>query len=441
MARFSCSICILIKTIAPLFSLGSPPYVKPAGVWKGKSQSITEALTKLQQLGESFSLGFLEDIHKRTGCGLCRAISAALPREFWGTRHVPKGGGTKISVRLQEYEKIKVGPDRGMVMEILDEEDLTEPAHWRYSSHRMSYEALERMIHSHLVITELYLNGYCATYGPYKRPDVSKHHLVNGQNDLSCRFDIKGHFSALNIALKQCEAKHRSCRALVPQSEVPENMLLIDVGRKCLTSAPRQAHYFALSYVWGSTEMLQTTTENLTELMKPQSLVHCAGLIPEVIKDAVKVVEAMGGSYLWVDALCIVQNDSVTKHDQIQQMHKIYGQAVLTLIAMRGKDANSRLFDHGKVHYSRDLPGHNVLGEEILLGGEAIVGKTPRLSPLLMASYYNKRVGSSDNEYQRIRLISHLHIGLDLPGTYPFRSMPLFCSQQYLLPMFRDDMR
>jgi hypothetical protein len=50
----------------------------------------------------------------------------------------------------------------------------------------------------------------------------------------------------------------------------------------------------------------------------------------------------LGVQYLWVDSLCIMQ-DTVDKHDQIQQMDKIYQEALLCIVAAAGRDANAGL--------------------------------------------------------------------------------------------------
>jgi hypothetical protein len=50
----------------------------------------------------------------------------------------------------------------------------------------------------------------------------------------------------------------------------------------------------------------------------------------------------LGERYLWVDSLCIMQ-DTIDKHDQIQQMDRIYQEAVLCIVAAAGRDANAGL--------------------------------------------------------------------------------------------------
>jgi hypothetical protein len=51
----------------------------------------------------------------------------------------------------------------------------------------------------------------------------------------------------------------------------------------------------------------------------------------------------IGQRFLWVDALCIEQNNAALKHSQIMQMHIIYSHALLTIVALSGKNANAPL--------------------------------------------------------------------------------------------------
>jgi hypothetical protein len=50
------------------------------------------------------------------------------------------------------------------------------------------------------------------------------------------------------------------------------------------------------------------------------------------IADAVELTRQMGERYLWVDQLCIVQDELKMKDQQINSMDKIYRSAALTIV-------------------------------------------------------------------------------------------------------------
>ncbi|KAK1750900.1 heterokaryon incompatibility protein-domain-containing protein [Echria macrotheca] len=147
-----------------------------------------------------------------------------------------------------------------------------------------------------------------------------------------------------------CDENHPKCRdgalALSCSETASPPHLLIDTQRMCLCKADslETGSYLALSYVWGASTQLRASTENLAALMRQDSLVASehAAKIPQTIRDAMGLVRALGERYLWVDTLCIVQDDDTVRSAQIHAMASIYAGAVLTIVAAQGENA-----DHG----------------------------------------------------------------------------------------------
>lgn len=97
-----------------------------------------------------------------------------------------------------------------------------------------------------------------------------------------------------------------------------------------------------MSYVWGGAKTLKTEKESLNSLKEENSLEARRDEIPRTIRDTINLVDQLGIPYLWVDSLCIVQDDTESKHRQIQAMAGVYANAYVTIIAGNGWDA-----DHG----------------------------------------------------------------------------------------------
>ncbi|KAI0125095.1 heterokaryon incompatibility protein-domain-containing protein [Xylariales sp. AK1849] len=146
---------------------------------------------------------------------------------------------------------------------------------------------------------------------------------------------------------------------------------VIDVVEECLVPTKKSYQYMALSYVWGDTvASSQTTLSNLDNLQQSESMASTSSLvIPETIRHAMGLVNLLGYRYLWVDRFCICQDDAESKHTQINQMADIYENALLTIIAANGWDADHGLRGLKGVTQPRDLSPHLDMAEYAKLLG------------------------------------------------------------------------
>jgi hypothetical protein len=136
-----------------------------------------------------------------------------------------------------------------------------------------------------------------------------------------------------------CKKKHReNCEKEwwrdTPVGEVrPSSMRVVDVARMAIVPAPPSCRYAALSYVWGGTgERYWTTQANLKQRNMPGSL--DTSTLPNTISDTIQLVRQLGERYLWIDALCIVQDDPNDKAVQIRVMDLIYNNSAFTIFAV-----------------------------------------------------------------------------------------------------------
>ena len=124
--------------------------------------------------------------------------------------------------------------------------------------------------------------------------------------------------------------------------------MLIDLHLSCLVEFDGSVtrRYTALSYVWGELrDVLQSTKANHNNLCVPGALEkpENRNLIPTTILDAMILTYEMDVRFLWVDMLCIRQDDEDHMAQQLQQMASIYGNAYFTIIAASGVDARHGL--------------------------------------------------------------------------------------------------
>lgn len=165
--------------------------------------------------------------------------------------------------------------------------------------------------------------------------------------------------------------------------ELPLKMRCIDVIDRRVTHIPRDGscHYAVLSYCWGASNFLLLTKANSTQLTAQRGLDRVR--IPRTIANAMEITIAVGMRYLWVDALCIVQDDPSEKNSQIQKMHKIYASAALTIIAASGNGADDGLWD------TTNGTRQPQIEEEI--DGLRFVGLEPTLEDVLAGSIWKRR--------------------------------------------------
>lgn len=156
-------------------------------------------------------------------------------------------------------------------------------------------------------------------------------------------------FQAVATWLSHCQQQHdpkcstrRYANTAAPDSG---GIYLLDISRGSVVPASLDDRFIALSYVWGGVDQLRLLKSKRDALAEPGALQSetFRPRIGQTLRDAVAVVRAMGERYLWIDALCICQDDPEHKRAQIGQMAAIYDAAVLTIVACTAESADSPL--------------------------------------------------------------------------------------------------
>ncbi|PYI02503.1 HET-domain-containing protein [Aspergillus sclerotiicarbonarius CBS 121057] len=235
------------------------------------------------------SLGQISDIQARKkSCFLCARVAAILTRE-------------------------------GSV-------DRCRDVYLRISSHRIAIMTRNREGNTRIHTT---LDGY----RPYSKPEFTFDCSVG---DIAWPTVTKWVEGSLRSA-KESSERDGSCKP-------PDDFRLIDVQELCVVLAPTPCQYVCLSYVWGTNTSFRATSRNISRLEQPKSLASRG--LPRTIRDAIKVCALLGKRYLWVDRLCILQDeDGPSKKIQIDAMGDIYRGGLLTIVALEGNGSDYGL--HG----------------------------------------------------------------------------------------------
>ena len=211
--------------------------------------------------------------------------------------------------------------------------------------------------------------------------------------------------------ISPCRVRHTHCEKVrhrwgIEKLTGPRSLLLIDPINMCLRKRRIWVDiedYIALSYVWGGQQGLQLLKSNRADLQKPDSLKELWDHIPAAIQDAIELVRGLDPYYyeattldgakianqhlgLWVDQLCITQDDPVEKAIQIEQMGHIYSDAMTTIIATEGTHSNQAL--------SRLHPDNEATSSEQVvcnIGGLRLAAALPNINVILQTCKWTTR--------------------------------------------------
>ncbi|KAI0594882.1 heterokaryon incompatibility protein-domain-containing protein [Biscogniauxia sp. FL1348] len=151
-------------------------------------------------------------------------------------------------------------------------------------------------------------------------------------------------FNILSSWLDTCQHDHTKCQHDAPSSNVDTSFFrTVDVHELCIVSMPITSKYIALSYVWGGAPPYMLIKGNKDELMNPLGLKTHWEEIPLTIRDSIDLVKNLGQRYLWVDSICLIQDDDEDKGKGIMAMDLVYELSLLTIVAGGGINANSGL--------------------------------------------------------------------------------------------------
>jgi hypothetical protein len=155
-----------------------------------------------------------------------------------------------------------------------------------------------------------------------------------------------------------CESTHEMCRH-PKQPQLPTRVLKVGLegeGVMLTGSQGLDGPYTILSYCWGQGVSLKTTPLTLAaRLHREIPYDH----LPLTLRHAVKVTRQLRVKYLWVDALCIIQ-DQFPPTDWLAESGKMldyYRNAYVTIGNLDG-EASSSGFLFPRKYTSVNIPGH-----------------------------------------------------------------------------------
>ncbi|KAM5385426.1 hypothetical protein ACJZ2D_001067 [Fusarium nematophilum] len=145
-------------------------------------------------------------------------------------------------------------------------------------------------------------------------------------------------FKPMKYWLETCDSCHQ-CMAAAPRSKLPKRLL--DVGvvnriRLCSTDGwNHDVRYIALSFIWGPGGVPTTLTSNLKNFeqeISPDDLTA-------TFHHAINVARHLSITYLWIDALCIVQDELNVFQQDVLNLESVYSNAYCVIAASSSQAA------------------------------------------------------------------------------------------------------
>lgn len=342
-----------------------------------KSSDARPSVQSLQLANERYFLGSLEEISRETDatCQLCALVSHAVPD--------PKPPHTN-------------GAACHLVWEIDGRKSVDAEAKGEKRTRRL------RVCWDHPDLRQYESNLVLAAPASYDNSDVDYRGLLNKETEfLGRRLGSKeSKRNLIRELLRLCERyhDHRCTGKLGIEDDFHETLMepyfgVIDIENDNLVPLPFKENgdqlefesYATVSYVWGKSGSREHTTKitNIQSRRKSGGLASVIKTLPKALQQSIRLVQELGIRYIWIDAICIVQDSSHSWNLNARAMHLVYGNAIFTLCAADGLDARTGLLALDQDHQPAQFIATSADGAHLMLH------QPPEVS--IEASQWNKR--------------------------------------------------
>lgn len=142
--------------------------------------------------------------------------------------------------------------------------------------------------------------------------------------------------------MEECNS-HHDCAIPQQNYRLPTRLLHIEDGGLCLVFSlhlPAQVRYATLSHCWGQHQPLRLLKSNVGcfETQVPPDL------LCKTFKDSISIASGAGLRYIWIDSLCIIQDDEEDWQKESVLMADVYGNSYLNIAAAGASNGSEGCF-------------------------------------------------------------------------------------------------
>jgi hypothetical protein len=146
-------------------------------------------------------------------------------------------------------------------------------------------------------------------------------------------------FAIVKQWLDDCVEKHTKCSPTA--GRLPARVLDVVSNKvKLVETQQKSAPYLTLSHCWGNKKIITTTKATLKSRKSDIPWLS----LSRTFQDAITITRELGFRYLWIDSLCIIQDDKKDWERESAKMASIYADSWLTIAAALGIDGDSGCF-------------------------------------------------------------------------------------------------
>jgi hypothetical protein len=195
---------------------------------------------------------------------------------------------------------------------------------------------------------------------PFGYPDSHEISMDTGIRGEHCDAGISESVTSPEIAerivrvadtwIRSCQtdsAKHENCHFSLP-TEMPTRLLDVGWGEtapvRLVYCGGKITRYMTLSHCWGDGQDKFTTT---IATLPARILGIDLKDLPKTFCEAILFTRAIGVKYLWIDSLCILQDDLLDWEAESSKMSSIFANSYLNIAATSSADAHGGLFHTG----------------------------------------------------------------------------------------------
>ncbi|KAJ8130784.1 hypothetical protein O1611_g2840 [Lasiodiplodia mahajangana] len=139
--------------------------------------------------------------------------------------------------------------------------------------------------------------------------------------------------------MRVCSENHACCPS--EDTILPTRLLQVTEDQiRVVNTEGKRGRYTTLSHKWGMNEEFRLTRFNMDFMTDTIPW----DAIPKTYQESIEVTRRLGVEYIWIDSLCIIQDDTEDWRKEAGMMKSVYGNSYLNIAAVQAVDSYGILF-------------------------------------------------------------------------------------------------